>query len=88
MTSFFLKFISFRIEYDAHRYDYETVLARNHTGGVTLSDSEEHIERQYHHFKERYEKLKVNISVKLRLLDDNRVCIFILFFLNNEIAFF
>jgi len=62
-----------RIEYDAYRYDYEKVLARNHTGGVTLSNSEEHIERQYHHFKERYEKLKADVTVKLRLLDDNRI---------------
>jgi hypothetical protein len=71
-----LYLINSRIEYDAYRYDYERVLARNHTGGVTLSNSEEHIERQYHHFKERYEKLKSDVTVKLRLLDDNRVCFF------------
>ena len=65
----------YRIEYDAYRFDYENVLAQNHTGGVTLSNSEEYIERQYHHFKERYEKLKIDVTVKLRLLDDNRVCI-------------
>ncbi len=50
-------------------------MARNHTGGVTLSNIEEHIEREYHHFKERYERLKTNLSVKLQLLDDNRVWI-------------
>ncbi len=50
-------------------------MARNHTGGVTLSNTEEHIEREYHHFKERYERLKTNLSVKLQLLDDNRVWI-------------
>jgi hypothetical protein len=43
---------------------------------MILSNSEEHIERQYHHFKQRYEKLKTDVTVKLRLLDDNRVCIF------------
>ncbi|CAF1220906.1 unnamed protein product [Adineta steineri] len=62
-----------RIEYDAYRYDYELVLSRNHTGGVTLSNSEEHIERQYYHFKDRYEKLKANLIVKIKLLDDNRI---------------
>jgi len=62
-----------RIEYDAYRYDYERVLARNHTGGVKLSNYEENIERQYHHYKERYEKLKADVIVKLRLLDDNRI---------------
>ncbi len=40
---------------------------------MTLSNSEESIERQYHHFKERYEKLKSDVTVKLRLLTDNRV---------------
>jgi hypothetical protein len=71
---FFSESIFFsRIEYDAYRYDYERVLTRNPTGGVTLSNSEESIERQYHHFKERYEKLKADVTIKLRLLDDNRV---------------
>lgn len=71
----------FRIEYDAYRNDYERVLARNHTGGSKLSQSEQHIERQYLHFKQSYEKLKSDTNVKLRLLDDNRVCfLFLLFF--------
>ncbi len=77
-----------RIEYDAYRYDYERVLTRNHTGGVTLSNSEEHIERQYHHFKQLYEKFQTNVTVKLRLIDDNRVCVFILnysFVFNSKI---
>jgi len=55
---------------------------------MILSNSEEHIERQYHHFKQRYEKLKTDVIVKLRLLDDNRVCIFILnysFFFQDKI---
>jgi hypothetical protein len=65
-----------RIEYDAYRHDYEIILSRNHTGGVSLSITEEHIERQYHHFKERYEKLKMNVIVKIKLLDENRVCVF------------
>jgi hypothetical protein len=65
--------IYYRIEYDAYRYDYERVLARNHTGGVTLSNSEEH----WSHFKEPYEKFKSDVNAKWRLLDDNRVCILI-----------
>lgn len=65
--------VIFRIEYDAYRNDYERVLARNHTGGVKLTHSEEYIERQYLHFKQRYEKLKSDTNVKIKLLDDNRV---------------
>lgn len=74
---FILYLIDSRIEYDAYRNDYERVLARNHTGGVTLSYAEEHIERQYHHFKTRYEKLKADVIVKIKLLDDNRVRCFL-----------
>ncbi|CAF3162491.1 unnamed protein product, partial [Rotaria sp. Silwood2] len=60
------------IEYDAYRYDYERVLVQGHTGGVTLSNSEEHIGNQYHHFKECSEIFKIRcLSVKLRLFDDN-----------------
>lgn len=72
-----------RIEYDAYRNDYERVLIQNHTGGVTLSNAEEQIERQYHHFKARYDKLKSDVIVKIKLLDDNRVCSFIFIFMNS-----
>lgn len=42
-------------------------------GGVKLTHSEEYIERQYLHFKQRYEKLKSDTNVKIKLLDDNRI---------------
>lgn len=57
----------FRIEYDACRYDYESLLNRNQTN--------EDIERQYQYFKQRYEKCKEDVTVKLKLLEDNRVSI-------------
>lgn len=62
-----------RIEYDAYRSDYEHILSLNHTGGVKLSKREKHIEEQYYHFKQRYEKYKSDVTVKLRLIDDHRV---------------
>ena len=55
----------YRIEYDACRYDYESLLNRNQTN--------EDIERQYQYFKQRYEKCKEDVTVKLKLLEDNRV---------------
>jgi len=63
-----------RIEFDAHRRDYEILLAYNSTTGSTssLSDSDEFVQRQYYHFKERYEKLKSDVTVKFKLLDENR----------------
>ncbi len=54
-----------RIEYDAFRYDYEILLSRN--------EANEEIERQYQHSKQRYEKSKDDVTVKLKLLDENRV---------------
>ena len=62
-----------RIEYDVYRCDYERVLSVNPTGGTKLSSREKHIEQQYYHYKERYEKYKMDVTVKLRLIDDHRV---------------
>lgn len=56
-----------RIEYDACRYDYESLVNRNQTN--------EDIERQFQYFKQRYEKCKDDVTVKLKLLEDNRVSI-------------
>ena len=62
-----------RIEYDACRYDYELLLSRNHSSDGTVSSTDEHIQRQYEHFKQIYEKSKENLEIKLKLLDENRV---------------
>ena len=64
---------SARIEYDAYRTDYERVLSLNPAGGAKLSQREKRIEEEYYHYKERYEKLKMDATVKLRLIDDHRV---------------
>lgn len=57
-----------RIEYDACRYDYESLLHRNQLN--------EDLERQYQYYKQRYEKCKDDVTVKLKLLEENRVRIF------------
>ena len=61
------------MEYDAHRHDYESVLNGNPTGGVSLSAKEERIEQEYEFFKERYERCQRQVSVKLQLIDENRL---------------
>ena len=63
----------FRIEYDVYRADYEDVLSRNHTGGISLSTKEVSIEEKYSRAKELYEKYQKDVQVKLNLLDENRV---------------
>lgn len=73
-TSMTIKaFETSRIEYDAYRSDYEHILSINHTGGAKLSQKEKQIEGQYNHFKNIYEKYKIDVTVKLRLIDDHRV---------------
>ena len=46
---------------------------QNHTDGVSLSNREESIERQYQQSKQRYEKYRDDLLVKLALLEENRV---------------
>lgn len=62
-----------RIEYDTYRADYERVLMQNHTDGVSLSNREESIERQYQQSKQRYDKYRDDLLVKLTLLEENRL---------------
>ncbi len=63
----------YRIEYDAYRYDYELLLSRNNQSEERISPTDEHIQKQYQHFKQSYEKSKADVKVKLKLLDENRV---------------
>ncbi|CAF2112341.1 unnamed protein product [Rotaria magnacalcarata] len=61
-----------RIEYDAYRFDYEVSLTRNKSG-EQISPADEYIQQQYQHFKQRYEKTKEDVAIKLKLLDENRI---------------
>ncbi|CAF1108866.1 unnamed protein product [Adineta steineri] len=62
-----------RTKYDAHRYDYEVLLARNNQSDERLSSADQHIQQQYEHFKQSYEKSKFDLTIKLKLLDENRI---------------
>lgn len=55
-----------RIEYDAHRYDYQVLANKNQIN--------QNIQKQYEHFKLIYEKSKEDLNVKFKFLDQNRVC--------------
>lgn len=63
--------IIFRIEYDAYRSDLETATL---AGGVTNNnETVEEMQKQYDTHRQSYEKLKQDVSVKLKFLDENRV---------------
>ncbi|CAF1579545.1 unnamed protein product, partial [Didymodactylos carnosus] len=61
---------STRIEYDAYRNDYD-LLQKDHRTDSTVNDLSE-IQRDYQLQKERYEKLKSDVGVKLKFLEENR----------------
>jgi hypothetical protein len=49
------------------------LLSRNNQSEERISPTDEHIQKQYQHFKQSYEKSKADVKVKLKLLDENRV---------------
>lgn len=67
----------YRIEYDAYRTDLEALAQ------VTKNDSSnaarlEAAQANYEEHKQNFEKLRSDVSIKLKFLDENRVCFFYL----------
>lgn len=67
----------YRIEYDAYRTDLEALAQ------VTKNDSSnaarlEAAQANYEEHKQNFEKLRSDVSIKLKFLDENRVCVFYL----------
>lgn len=70
----------YRIEYDAYRTDLEALAQ------VTKNDSSnaarlEAAQANYEEHKQNFEKLRSDVSIKLKFLDENRVCFFYLIML-------
>jgi hypothetical protein len=66
-----------RMEYDAHRQDYERLIRQQQSDGIatlSLSAAEQVTQKKYLEFQQRYEKAKDQLTIKLKLLEDNRVC--------------
>lgn len=69
-----MHYLLYRIEYDAYRCDLETATL---SGGVTANNETiEDLQKQYDDHRQSYEKLKQDVSVKLKFLDENRVNIY------------
>lgn len=56
----------FRLEYDACRTEIQFISA-----GSRLNEKQEELER----YRDKYEQLKCSVNVKLKLLDENQVCL-------------
>jgi len=67
--------IFFRIEYDAYRSDLEMLaqMPRTDSNTVRVGDAQQN----YQQHKEEFEKLRSDVIVKLKFLDENRVSILI-----------
>lgn len=63
----------FRIEYDAYRSDLEMLaqMPRTDSNTVRVDDAQQN----YQQHKEEFEKLRSDVIVKLKFLDENRVSI-------------
>jgi hypothetical protein len=56
----------YRLEYDACRAELALLPA-----GPQWNEKQHELEK----YKEKYEQLKSNVSIKLQLLDENQVCL-------------
>ena len=70
LYNLFSYFLSPRIEYDAYRSDLEILLQSTSSGQSTaLAEAQ----RAHDEHKVEFEKLRADVSVKLRFLNENRV---------------
>lgn len=60
------------MEYDAYRSDLE-VLVQSPTTNSNTAQNQDEVQKNYQKHKENFEKLRDDVSVKLKFLDENRV---------------
>lgn len=63
----------FRIEYDAYRTDLELLIQAPRTEATTARLEE--AQQSFEQHKENFEKLRSDVAIKLKFLDENRVSI-------------
>lgn len=63
--------ISYRLEFDAHRADLEE-LNMGPRDAVTMARIEA-AQQQYQIHKDKYERLRSDVSIKLKFLEENKV---------------
>lgn len=64
-------YILYRIEYDAYRMDLEILAQTPRCDANTIKIDEAQL--NYQKYKEEFEKLRNDVEVKLKFLEDNRV---------------
>lgn len=69
----FFFFHYYRVEYDAYRTDLELMsqAPKTDTNAARMEEAQQTFQQQ----KEHFEKLKSDVAIKIRFLDENRVSI-------------
>ncbi len=63
--------VSLRLEFDAYRNDYEA-LQNVPRDSATMAKMDE-AQRKFHNHKEKFDKLRADVGIKLKFLDENKV---------------
>ena len=63
----------YRVEYDAYRSDLEALQAAPRVGDATAAQKLEDAQQRYQTHKEKFERLRSDVSIKMKFLDENRV---------------
>ncbi|XP_015908339.1 arfaptin-2 isoform X2 [Parasteatoda tepidariorum] len=80
---------SARLEYDAYRNDLEELMQNNQ--GNVMSSKVDETKKNYIAHKEKYEKLRADVSIKMKFLEENKVKVMhkqLLLFHNAVSAYF
>ena len=62
-----------RVEYDAYRSDLEALQAAPRIGDPAAAQKLDDAQQRYHAHKEKFERLRSDVSIKMKFLDENRV---------------
>jgi hypothetical protein len=79
-----------RLEYDAFRCDLE-YLKSTSSGGAASQQQIDMLEREVANYRDKYERLKTDVSIKMKFLDENRVQVMkkqLILFQNATYAYF
>ena len=63
----------YRVEFDAYRSDLEVLQAAPRVGDVAAAQKLEEAQQRYETHKEKFERLRSDVSIKMKFLDENRV---------------
>ena len=64
-----------RVEFDAYRSDLEALEAAPRVGDATLAQKLDDAKQRFQLHKEKFERLRSDVSIKMKFLDENRVMV-------------